>query len=283
MNTLVALVVIASVAVSIDGQRFGGHSSFSRFGHAFVPAPVVPAAPAVAKTELDLEVERINDAQDNMKKIAELLDAMHAETALHQTFLEELERVDIPRLLATNDRQDTDLDDRKMRVDATFGRIDNDLTPALSALTAQRSANGAKFRDVTLPKYTANLHDNLARDRQTADLLDAVRAEKDKMEAVTENVFRQLEDEVEAEGQRLNSTRDQENRFKCESGQVTLKHDDRQAEYTFQADFEEVPEVIYGVCAYNFNVDPDSSDYGQPRPWACVAWPIPRATRCTWR
>ena len=41
---------------------------------------------------------------------------------------------------------------------------------------------------------------------------------------------------------------------------MTLDADDRKAEYLFQNQFSVVPQVIYSVCGYNFDLDsrPDS-------------------------
>ena len=47
-----------------------------------------------------------------------------------------------------------------------------------------------------------------------------------------------------------------------------MVHNDRKAELTYQTNFDEVPQVLFGLCHFNFNLnfrdEPVSYGYGSP-------------------
>ena len=51
-----------------------------------------------------------------------------------------------------------------------------------------------------------------------------------------------------------------------ETGQVTLDGGDRKAEYQYQTWFDKLPQVLYGLCGFNFDLDareePENHLYG---------------------
>ncbi|KAL8599453.1 hypothetical protein ACOMHN_066757 [Nucella lapillus] len=88
-----------------------------------------------------------------------------------------------------------------------------------------------------------------------AGLLDSVRDLKEKLLQVMTNQYGLMDTKIEGGKDYLNIIKDKETDRMCEVGQVTLDVDDRKAEYLFQTGFQYVPQLLYSICGYNFDLN----------------------------
>nr|KAG5699926.1 hypothetical protein BaRGS_018225 [Batillaria attramentaria] len=159
--------------------------------------------------------ERVNDVTRQLKFAGEALDAVDARMSLIKKFVDELTLVIFPAIKRRNEEQNNEISKLNVHLDNLMDDL-ADLENAIDWLERQNTGSSDDIEDLENQYASVKL--------------------------VLLNEFELFYDKVEVVAGKLD-------------GSVTLKANDRKAEYVFQSDFDQVPGVIYSITGLEGNLD----------------------------
>jgi len=202
---------------------------------------------------IDKLYKRVDTVQNEVKTTSEILANLEARQSLQKTTLEQLTLETFKDLEETDKQQLRKIIGLEGDVDLLMDEL-NTLEMQVVALT-MLNENVTSTR-VELREAIANrTRIEVEQMREIASISRAVNDFKSKLFDVIDNEFDLVNDQVMRSANNLGINENKELDRMCETGQVTLDADDRKAEYLFQTTFSSVPQVLYSVCGYNFNLD----------------------------
>nr|KAG5694792.1 hypothetical protein BaRGS_019169 [Batillaria attramentaria] len=173
--------------------------------------------------------------------------------SLIKKVVDELELVTFPEIYSTETNQNNDITNLWEHLNDLMNKL-TDLENEIGSVEYQNGENSARILDLERT-WSSEKYTDVEQDGDVGNLHVAVKDFKSKLFVVLGNEFELFTDKVEVTAGKLAGTKGRERSRMCETGTVTLKADDRKAEYVFQSTFSEVPGVIYSITGLNWNLD----------------------------
>jgi len=202
---------------------------------------------------MDKLYQRLETVQAEIKTGSQLLANLEARLSLSKRYVEQTSTVTLPDLMVENnnivnlvEQLENDFDDLEVKV--------NDAVLNSGDLNADA-------KDANIVQYEIYEFLNQARTDDTfqgaeaAEVLSYIKNIKDNFLVDVSNFFNLVDYNTGLLALAGNMLEDTEDARICEVGQVTLDADDRKAEYLFQTSFETVPQILYSICGYNFDME----------------------------
>nr|KAG5699924.1 hypothetical protein BaRGS_018223 [Batillaria attramentaria] len=203
--------------------------------------------------DYDSYYERVNDVLSQLKFAAEALDALDARLSLIKKVLDDLRLITFQSIERRNVEQDNELAKLKLHL-TTLEEDLGDLQGAITELENENEINANDTKDLRTWVSSEKRRDT-DQDGSVANLHLAVKDFKAKLFLVLLNEFELFSDKVEVTSGKLEDTKEREAARMCETGTVTLKADDRRAEYVFQSTFDSQPGVLYSITGAEVDLD----------------------------
>nr|KAG5699927.1 hypothetical protein BaRGS_018226 [Batillaria attramentaria] len=194
------------------------------------PGPTYEEEPLGIEDKL---YERVNDVTRQLKFAGEALDAVDARMSLIKKFVDELTLVIFPAIERRNEEQNNQISKLQTHLDNLMDDL-ADLENAIDWLETQNTGNSDDIGSLE-NRYASAKRVDVDQDGSVANLHFAVKDFKAKLFLVLLNEFELFYDQVEVVAGKLDGTKRREKARMCETGSVTLKADDRKAEYVFQS------------------------------------------------
>jgi len=261
------------------GGGYGGHGSYQRSkpfygGHhrTSYRAPYPVAGHSYTNEEyeqldaLDKLYQRLDTVQDELKTGSQLLANLEARLSLSKGFLEEIVTVTIPDMTV----EDSNIDNVLSDLDADQADLATQLGPLGAAVATQAQRAEAQLaQQRNLDEEVLDLRvDDTGLDAGIQEAVYNVNGIKPDFLQNLGNTLDIIEYNTNLMDFVADILNERENARFCETGQVTLDADDRKAEYLFQSSFDSVPQVLYALCGYNFDLEnrPNNYDYYYKEP-----------------
>ncbi|KAK7087394.1 hypothetical protein V1264_021454 [Littorina saxatilis] len=250
-----------------DKQETSGRHGNGGYGHDSVHGKSTIHRPTHFKTyivhlpttdgptnELDQLFTRVEAVRDQVKTAGEESRALAARQAVQMMFLDRLVAIVLNELKNTDKSQDNALD----RLEGFLAALDNEIDTEISNRVTEvktRNQNNAVARQ-GLQSLLADLEDaDVIQSGVIRDLFSTANDFRGRLDQISRNEFELFEDTVESAEARLKYARATDSRGMCESGGLTLDADERAVNYQYLTPFPGVPQVITGLCGFNFDMD----------------------------
>lgn len=195
----------------------------------------------------------MNTVQNEVKTTSEILANLEARQSLQKKTLEQLTLETFEDLVESDRQQDRKIITLEGEVDLLMDEL-NTLEMQVVELTVLNENITATQEELRVA-LGERKRIEVEQMREITSISKAVNDFKTKLFEVLDNEFAIADNSVEQTANNLGINENKELARMCETGQVTLDADDRKAEYLFQTTFASVPQVLYSVCGYNFNLD----------------------------
>lgn len=264
----VALVALVLAENPDDGYYYGPsyHGGHHRGGYRSRPAYHAPGpyvAPTPAEYEhldtLDKLYSRLDTVQDELKTGSSLLANLESRLSLSKQDLEILTTITSPLFTVEDQNQDTELDQLQETLDIINDKLDQ-LENHVIEVEILNDMNLNDQENITV-LLAAKRRRDIEQEGAIARAQALVADFKPRYFQSIGNDFDFVQQNIDSLTRFLASVKEIESKKLCETGQVTLDADDRKAEYLFQTAFAVVPQILYSVCGYNFDLEARPNDY----------------------
>jgi len=202
---------------------------------------------------MDKLYQRLETVQAELKTGSQLLANLEARLSLSKRYVEQVSTVTFPDLTVESNNLQNLLD----QLENDFGDLEVKANNAEQASLSNKDDIGEltvfQFdnRDFLLQLIT----DDTFQGADAEEVLSYIKNIKDNFLSVVSNTLQTIDYNTGIVGLAGNIVEDIEDARICEVGQVTLDADDRKAEYLFQTNFQTVPQILYSICGYNFDME----------------------------
>ncbi|XP_076459291.1 uncharacterized protein LOC143292672 isoform X1 [Babylonia areolata] len=216
-------------------------------------------------TDLDKLYEIVADTLAKIKGLSEQVEAVSAALSIQEKKLNSLELM-IVEFEETDHRQNKSIDKLHKHLDNVLYDAGS-LLKHIVKLKEHNWLNTNKTEEVE-NKWAWLQKNNIKQDGYFHYLYAFVKDLKPKLFQVKDNKFGLFYDKVERDTTTLTSVKTFELRRMCEVGQVTIRAGENRVDYQYQTWFDNVPQILYGLAGYNFDLDtredPPYYGYGYP-------------------